>query len=296
MPEFIVPANIIQGATSGSQAGIGTALGQIAQIGGGASAIGVDAVPTLAASVLGQVGTHSIGFGATDLDGDTANDQPAAFRRAFDRMVVRGGRVEIIRNGVSVFIDNCAAAFFTAAARFWVDPADVGVGPGQIPPTPATLMLAQLDGHPSVFVRRTSSFRGLVGQQPNTIPASPLVAIQQAVVATTPVDVFVVNRPPTHSQWALSIDGVSILATFEHPPASNLRRPGDIYKTVVGPAIANVNSNAAPIRQINVASDGVSNAFLGRGLLSRLNYTEYARFIAPLDKSAVAMTTILYPP
>lgn len=296
MAEFLVPANILFGESSGSQAGIGSGLGQAATTGSGAGSIGVDAIPNTSSSALGQVGTHSISFGASDADGDDANKQPAAFRRAVNELAIRGsGGVVVNRNGQNVTAANCAAVFAGASLRYWISPSDVGISPGNIPATPATLQLSQLAGHPSVFVRRTQNFRGLFGQQPSTNPASPLVAIQQAVVGACPVEVFTVNRPPEVSTWALSIDGVSILCGFRHPVGSNLVRPLDIWNAVVAPALANVGSNLGAITLLQVAI-GLTNVFTERGLITRLQWCEYARFVAPFDAVVAGMLTTLYPP
>lgn len=296
MPEFLVSCNIINGNDSGSQSGIGTALGQVA-IAGSSTPAGVDAFPPVSGSTLGQVGYHSIAVGATDMDGDDANRQPAAMRRALTQLTLKGSAgVVISRNNAPVTAKNCAAVFAGASARYWVDPSDVGLMPGQIPPTPATLMLAQLEGHPSVFVRRNQNVRGLISQQPSTIPAQPLVAIAQAVVAACPVEVFVVNRPPTFSTWVLSIDGVAVVVTVPHPVGTNFKRPLEAWNEVLSPLIANNNRNDLAITVMQVATAGLVNVFTERGLLSRLNYTCYARFVAPLDASTAAMTTALYPP
>lgn len=296
MPEFLVPCNIFNRQTSGSQPGIGTALGQTAIAGSGTPA-GVDANPPTFASTLGQLGYHSIAVGATDMDGDDANRQPAAMRRALTQLTHKGsGGVTILRNNAPVFIKNCSAVFAGASARYWLDPSDVGGMPGQVPPLPATLMLAQLDGHPSVFCRRPQNVGGVISQQPSTIPPQPLVAIAQAVVANTPVEAFVVNRAPTFSTWVLSIDGTALVVTFPHPLGSNFKRPADAWNGVVADAIANNNRNDLAITVFQVATAGLVNSFTERGLLARLNYTEYARFVAPLDAATAGMLTVLYPP
>jgi hypothetical protein len=64
---------------------------------------------------------------------------------------------------------------------------------------------------------------------------------------------------------------------------------------VVAPAIANNNSNASAITLLQVAI-GLTNVFTERGLIARLGYTEYARFVAPFDTVVAGMTTVLYPP
>ena len=206
----------------------------------------------------------------------------------------------------TMYVEGCAAAFADPHGQFYVLPTDIGNGFGQIPADPVNRQSAQFRAHPSVFVRKPSAFRSLV------YAGSPLPAADgweggcndEAITnaADSTVRVYRIDREPEYSMWQLVIDGASFRAIFRHT-GGDFRRPRDIWENVILPLVLRAQgsqwttSDDALTYRFSVREDALvpgsltAPTFQELGLVRRLAYLEYARFLACWDEDAWGITT-----
>jgi hypothetical protein len=277
VPEYLAPAVIAHGRETTENGGVITTGGVPAGANGG-----IDPTPGwLAASFTpNMVRTHeTIGLYANTSTGDTALEQPAAFRAALDAMNANAGRVSLpIAGGSDIVVPECCYAGPSAAGLYYFDPSDIGVGPGQVNPNGDLVDAAQLVPHPSVFVRKPDRVRAIYSQQREDTPLPVIPGTPPSVVGLR------VIRPPTFSAWVIGVDGHKVFCGVAHPAGSDLRRPRDIWEQVWVPLIAGSNSTAAAIDNLEWwGGSGPVATIYRRGILTRLAYLDYARFWAARD-------------
>jgi hypothetical protein len=281
MADYFVPANIYQGRGSAESPGTGTAVGDIPQA-NPLSFAGVDYIPNdtepdpAVGPPAGGINHMSIGVMATDATGDTDKEQPAAMLEAFKRMGAGGGATRIaVPGGADVVLTQCAYAGPPAAGVFLIAPSDIGMGPGQVPPSPVAWTEPVLRPHPSVFVRDASHCRGVVSQLGGDTDAAQMNS------AFPGVQVFEVLDAPTYSVWTLLIDGAAQAVIFPHLDANgakiDVRRPRDIWNRIVVPELQRRIAQGEPLPLYKTAGFGT---LVVRGYISRLNYVSYGRLCA----------------
>lgn len=269
MPEYMVPANLWFGQSASESPGVGVAIGDSVDAGIGG---GIDYIPD-PQPTLGGLNHYSLSFYASDTTGDTAQEQPAALSAALDYARQAGGGVVIDRAGTKVTLVDCGAAFATAAGNFYVDPSDIGIGTGQIPPDNATLTAAALAGHPHVFVRNPNRVRLLTSQQGD----GDLKALTTAP-PQNPAQVYSVDPAPDGSRWVVGLDGAIFLLDLEHPAGSNLRRPQDVWNSL----LVSLIELPQPVKMQRRLGTLAPFTFGQRGEISQLNYLDYARYVEPI--------------
>jgi len=275
MTDFFVPSNIYQGRGAAESPGTGLAVGDAVfnnPLGGaGVDYLPNDSEPGIAPA--GGINHMSIGILATDATGDSTKEQPAAMLEAFQRMGAGGGQTRInVPGGAAIELPQCCYAGPPAAGTFYIAPADVGAGPGQIPPSPLGWTEPILRPHPSVFVRDSSHCRGVVSQLDSGQDAGATNAAFPAV------QVFVVTSAPVYSRWCLLIDGSAQTVLFRHVDGAgnplDVRRPRDIWAQVVVPELQRRIAQNEPMP---IYKDAGAGTLVIRGYISRLNYVSYAR-------------------
>jgi len=284
MTDFFVPSNIYQGRGAAESPGTGLAVGDAVfnnPLGGaGVDYLPNDSEPGIAPA--GGINHMSIGVLATDASGDSTKEQPAAMLEAFQRMGAGGGLTRLaVQGGEPIELSQCCYAGPTANGAFYIAPADVGAGPGQVPPVPLSWTKPILTPHPSVFVRDSSHCRGVVSQ----LDAGTDAGVTNA--AFPAVQVFIVTNAPTFSRWCLLIDGSAQTVLFPHVDGAgnpvDVRRPRDIWVRVIVPELQRRIAQGEPLP---VYKDAGGGTLVVRGYISRLNYVSYARF-ADYDAATV---------
>lgn len=286
--EWLVPANLLLGREASESAGCGDALGDsvATSLGGG---VDFTPPPTPGGITGGSINHLSVGYYASDASGDTADDQPAASLAAVDYARNAGAGLVISRNGQQVRLADCGSAWPTAAGTFWIDPADVGIGPGQIPADPTQLTAAALAGHPAVFVRGPQSVHGLQSQQGD----AGLKALNLPI-PLTPVVVYTVDAAPVGSRWCICMDGQAFRVDVQHDPAANLRRPADIWNAIIVDGIERPRPNDLAMTQF--VGSVPPFTWRTRGRFARLSYLQYARCVEMLWDGQPAITSLYAAP
>ena len=292
MSDYFVPSNIFQGRGSAESPGTGRAVGDTA-ITSSVGAAGVDYMPNgiePGPATAGGINHKSIGVLASDSTGDSDKEQPAAFLEAFQRMGANASQFRLgVQGGAPVVVPQCAFAGPSASGNFYVAPADIGGGPGQIPGDSAGWTLPVLRPHVSVFVRDASHCRGVVSQLGGSTDAGATNS------ASPSVQVFVVDGAPKWSSWALVVDGHAQTVIFPHVTAAgtiDVRRPRDIWAKLIVPELQRRIAQAEPLPLYRDAGFGT---LVTRGYISRLNYVSYARFGA-FDSQTPTVPVFVPPP
>jgi len=271
MADYFVPSNLFQGRGLAESGGTGSALGDIPILNFLGNP-GTDYAPATDAR-LGGINHQSLGIMASDSDGDSDKEQPAAFREAFLRMGAGAGRAVIaVQGGDPLVIEQCCYAAPMAAGSFFISPSDVGVGPGQVQPDPTTWSREILAPHPAVFVRNPSHCRGIASQLTGSDDAGQMNS------GFPSVEVFTVNTAPVYSSWCCVVDGSAMTLIFPHVTAAgpvDLRRPRDIYQQIVMPTLQKAIAQGDPLPLYKAAG---GPTLVQRGFVSRMNYVSYSRF------------------
>ena len=259
---------MFQGRGAAESPGTGTALGDILEPAW--SGPGADLIPASDVLAAGGINHMSMGVMAPDSTGDSSKEQPAAMLEAFLKMNANGGQYTInVQGGSPIVIEQACYAAPSASGFFFVSSSDVGNQPGQVAPQTALWSAAMMAPHPRVFIRSPSHTRGVASQYDAGQDAN-------AIGGGFPgVNVWVVNSAPEYSVWVLIIDGAAHTVIFPHPAGSDIRRPRDAWAQVVVPELQRAvgQSNAFELKR-----DAGAGTLVSRGWLSRLNFTQYARF------------------
>lgn len=244
--------------------------------------------------VLECPGSCRVGVFADDNQGDTPPAIPGILDRTEKQLAVAGGRVDlgVELGGQPLILTDVGQAYPRADNTYFIRASDVGVQPGQIPPTIAANVSSALRLQPSVFVRETSDIRGLKGDAVTTENPDPITV---AGGAPTLLDVV---RAPTHSRWILEIDSSRIEVVVAHPAGSDLRRPKEVWQAVWRGLLASTNAKGSGTANglqhfstFITSAGGGSRLFFSRGLIRGLRYLQCATFVEPLDSSLVSITT-----
>jgi len=270
MADYFVPANIFQGRGAAESGGVGAAIGDVPVV-NFLGFPGVDFRPS--EDSAGGINHMSVGVMASDADGDSDKEQPAAFLDAFLRMGANASQFVIPQQGGEpLLIPQACYAGPMASGSFFISPSDVGTGPGQVNPNPTFWSREILAPHPAVFVRSPSHCRGISSQLGGGEDAG------QTNSGNPAVEVFTVDTAPQWSQWVLVIDGAAQTVIFPHFTSAgplDLRRPRDIWEQIVMPEIQRRLAQADPLPLYKSAG---GPTVVQRGFISRLNYVSYARF------------------
>lgn len=146
-------------------------------------------------------------------------------------------------------INGCAAAYVGPSGLTFVDPVDIGGGPGQLPADPANLTAQHLRNHPSVFVRGTDSLRsvGSLAGASSDFEFQPVVADGIPLTFENPdgdtvvnAEIFSIPQPPLFTRWTVVLDGVVYTGWFEVPNGNpnGLTRPRDLYQAIFGRSLS----------------------------------------------------------
>lgn len=166
---------------------------------------------------------------------------PNTYRPGVD---LNNNQIELRGCGYSALAPDCVC---------YVDPADIGSGPGQIPTAVSANTAAAFRSHPGAFFRRTQYTRSLarVYRDNDTVNASTV---------GQPVRIVTVDSQPATSDWLLIFDGVPMVVTLGHG-GQDYRRPRDIWNGVVIPFIYGA-ANLESLVLLNTKVDGnvVANA------------------------------------
>jgi hypothetical protein len=165
----------------------------------------------------------------------------------------------------SIYAQNCSFTGIAPEGAVYVRPEDLGNSNEQIPAAVGSNTAAHFRFHPSVFVRRSDYYNGVMRRVRDS------VALAQTSQGQ-PLKIVSVTQDPVASNWLFQIDGQISLVSVTHPAGSDLRRPRDIWNTVIVPAI---DGSAAARQALTVGIPGSSQGSVG--VLSRLKYLEYAR-------------------
>lgn len=172
---------------------------------------------------------------------------------------------------------NCSLAGIAPEGAVYIRPEDIGNAAEQIPASVTANSKAHFRFHPSVFVRRSAYYNGIMRRVQDPLD----VAVPNLA---QPLRIVSVTQDPLSSNWMLLIDGQMSLVSILHPDGSDLRRPRDIWNQVLSPAI---EGSASARAAITVGIPGSSQSSVG--VLARLKYVEYARCL-PLAGTDVPQT------
>lgn len=129
-------------------------------------------------------------------------------------------------------LDFCSAAGITPDGTVWIDPADIGNGPDQIPASVGNNTAAAFRAHPSCFIPSGAS---------RYIRSVDRMAIDReainAVTVGQPFRIRTVDNAPQASRWLVAIDGAEAVLRLAHPAGSDFRRPKDIWNNIIVPLI-----------------------------------------------------------
>lgn len=269
MVQFITPASINMGQTSGESPGVTAGPGIF------------DPVP------LSPFTHMTCGLYADSTrvdegpDGITRVDNPIQQPRALYESLFlcnARGSGELTVGNPDVKQIQIPGVSFTgpmASGTIVIAPDDVGISPGDIPPTKDLLSIDSMSLHPAVFYRKSARVRAVWSQQ----DGQPLAAINDPAPGIG-AEVLVMDEQPAFSAWVLNVDSTSMRVIVQHPLGSDLRRPRDIWEGVWMPAIVRSNSNFQPLEVFELVDlpppDGMTLAI--RGYLTRLEFISYARF------------------
>lgn len=200
---------------------------------------------------------------------DTLPNLLTLAERTYKSIIGQGGGVLILAtNGnTTIKVNACAAAFGYGPPI--VAAADIGIGFGQIPVTPADWTAARFRPHPRMFVRPSSHLWTL--EQLSPFPAGGQIALTSDT-ALTPL---LASRRPTHSLWTILLEGCLMDVIVEHPIGSDLRRPRDIWNAVWVPAIAGKDLTFWGSYFVGI-DPNFTRLFYSRGLARNLNYLDFA--------------------
>lgn len=200
---------------------------------------------------------------------------------------IQGGARTFLGNtsgGQALFVNDCGAAYNDPCGCVFIDPGDIGNAAEQIPQDVASNSPAHYRFHPSVFFRRAQAVRAFAALDPTS--GFP---VNQNLGNLT---VFSVSRAPTHSRWSFIFDGAEMDVVVTHPAGSDLRRPRDIWNSVIVDTLLRNNAGGNGLITSRVDDSSGPRLFIPDDLIKRMQYMQYARFIEPLDGLA---TPILVP-
>jgi hypothetical protein len=180
-------------------------------------------------------------------------------------------------DGTIRMLDSCNFAALDASGNIFIRPEDIGNSNESIPTASVQNTADHFRFFPSAFFRRTKYVRsiGRVARDRYAINASG-VGYEQALTITQ------VNEAPQASQWMFIVDGQPEVLTIAHPPGSDLRRGDEIWNAVIAPAISDAQGQTTSISTLLIVNAGGIDANNTAGLLNRLRYLEYARYIRPI--------------
>jgi len=192
------------------------------------------------------------------------------------RIIFQTQRLAVLGVGPSgeVLAYECAFAGVAADRLVWLRPGDVGNNVWQIPAGAINNSPQHYAFFPSVFVRRIDYQRDLYAAGP--VEAAAITTLAGALPLVQ------VNRAPTHSRWIFIIDGVPRDVILAHPVGSDLRKPIEIWNTVIAPSLSNATQLATHSAEVT----GALRTFPQTGILSSSSYLDAAIFLEPLDGNA----------
>jgi len=205
MSEFITPGLLNLSAESGDSPGIGPAFS-------------LDPIAGIQSSHM------TMGFFADDSKTDVSPDgifridnsllQPRALYDALFMANARGAGKLTLGSDTLGFVEIPSVVLTgpNAAGAILIDPSDVGIGPGQIPPDKTMLSASVMQFHPMSYLRKGARTRFVYSQQ-GPIGLAPINDPDGFLGA----QVFVVEEAPEFSEWTFCIDGSCFTACIQHP-------------------------------------------------------------------------------
>lgn len=221
------------------------------------------------------------------LEGESIADPTTFLRRLERELADAGGRYRLGTNaaGATIYLEGTGYAHGREDGLTFIAPGDVGVQPGQIPPDVASNTAAAYRWHPAVFYTEPATalqrqFRKL-GPAPDA--ADSIDTYPGANVLLEVVEV------PVASRWLFAWDGRVQEVVIVHPSGSDLRRPRDVWSTVIVPAI-NRSQIGGGLVHNRTTTSGITINYEPAGILGDLRRLRWAKFLAPMGATTVAMT------
>ena len=189
-------------------------------------------------------------FYLDDTAGESLADPTTFLARVFDELT--NATQAYLPDGTR--IPSCSFAGNDPSTLVWIVAGDLGNAERQIPTTVLANSSTHYRYHPSVFFRRSAT------RDVQILEASP---VTEPVTANPGCMILrTITRAPTHSEWAFQLDGELVSGIVAHPAGSDLRRPLDVWRSVIVPLIETGNGDVLLFDQ---AVAGGVRTFTARG-------------------------------
>lgn len=211
---------------------------------------------------------------------DTLPDVASVAERYLTQLRLRGGGTLTLAefgNGSKITIPYACGAYTFGPPI--IIAADIGIGNGQIPANPADYTAARFKPHPRVFLRASSQMWAAQHLYPKTTGNPTAITSDTALV---PV---LAARRPTHSLWRIWVEGNTLDVILAHPTNLDLRRPRDIWTSVLVPAI----ERQLPLEHFGMHLTAQAREFYSRGILRDFHYIDAAACLDLFDGSLEAL-------
>lgn len=159
---------------------------------------------------------------------------------------------------------------FAAASPFgaiWVRDSDIGNSSDQIPTSFASNQSYRYNFHPAYFHVRADSARAALSNGPWKS------AIDTRAGA---LSIYKSTKDWTHSAWRLSYDGVAFDVVIDHNGITGLRRPLEVWQSVMVPRILN---NAQTSTWRTYVTPGAVRVYEPAGSIAHYRYMDFALFL-----------------
>lgn len=219
---------------------------------------------------------------------DAIGEDPAdlaTFLRRIESELAGEGGVYVTTSGVR--LNRCSLAAVDPRYGVWVRAGDIGNGADQIPASVAANTAEAYQNHPGVFFTAPTARNQRAFEVTNT-NANAITTFAGAVPVIT------VDSAPIASRWILVIDGTPIPVVLAHPTGSDLRRPREIWNTVLAAAIDSPAVGQGPMFYWDEIDGGNNRILNPIGVLQDLRRLEYAAFVEPLGPTDTGITTVYY--
>lgn len=192
-------------------------------------------------------------------------------------------------NAAAVRVQQCGQTAFDPRIAAWISTSDVGVSPGQVPPSFASNTAEIFRYHPAAFWTPKAAASQRVFELTSPISAG----IQPIDTQLGAPPILVIDGDVRASRWLLVINGTAITTVLVHPAGSQLRRPRDIWNAVIVPAInASQLGGGLVLNQDEIVGNAreITPSGVAGDLLNSLTF---ARFLEPLGLTDTDVFSLL---
>ncbi len=213
-----------------------------------------------------------VGDYANDADmNPPPDDLDAHTRRVLNQLRYAGSSVNVSTSSSTTrLVQSCAATFSDPWGRVWLGPGDLGIGENQLPPDVGLQSASRLRAFPSIFLRRTSTVRGV--RSPTSASDNPVNTPQSAA------RLIITRDRPAFSRWRLFVDKRLADVWVQHPEGSDLRTPLAVWNAVFA-ADALSRAHADPFPVWRFIPDLPQGRWVIQGNIARLTFLEAAEFV-----------------